>query len=83
MSSEEIIDKYKIRIRELETQLSELKFELKETKSLFAEEIEKQRYYQLIADFTFGWELWFDPSGKIKYCSPSCFDLTEIGRAHV
>lgn len=76
MSSEEIIDKYKIRIRELETQLSELKFELKETKSLFAEEIEKQRYYQLIADFTFGWELWFDPSGKIKYCSPSCFDLT-------
>jgi PAS domain S-box-containing protein len=76
MSSEEIIEKYKIRVRELETQLSELKFELKETKSLFAEEIEKQKFYQLIADFTFGWELWFEPSGKIKYCSPSCFDLT-------
>jgi PAS domain S-box-containing protein len=76
MSSEEIIDKYKIRIRELETQLSELKFELNETKSLFAEEIEKQKFYQLIADFTFGWELWFDPTGKIKYSSPSCFDLT-------
>ena len=33
-------------------------------------------FFQLIADFTFGWELWLDPSGKIKYCSPSCFDLS-------
>ena len=76
MSSEENIDKYKTRIRELETQLSELKTEIKETKSQVDEEIEKQKFYQLIADFTFGWELWLDPSGKIKYCSPSCFDLT-------
>ncbi|HSO84938.1 MAG TPA: PAS domain-containing protein [Draconibacterium sp.] len=76
MSSEENIDKYKSRIRELEQLLSELKFELKETKSRFAEELEKQKFYQLIADFTFGWELWLDPAGEIKYCSPSCFDLT-------
>lgn len=76
MSSEENIEKYKSRIRELETQLSELQFEINETKSLLAEEIEKQKFYQLIADFTFGWELWLDPSGKIKYCSPSCFDLS-------
>jgi PAS domain S-box-containing protein len=76
MSTDENSDKYRIRIRELETQLSELKFELKETKSLLTDENEKQKFYQLIADFTFGWELWFDPSGTIKYCSPSCFDLT-------
>jgi len=76
MSTDENIDKYRIRIRELETQLSELKFELKETKSLLTDENEKQKFYQLIADFTFGWELWLDASGKIKYCSPSCFDLT-------
>ena len=76
MSSEENSEKYKSRIRELETQLSELKSEMMEAKLLLAEETEKQRFYQLIADFTFGWELWLDPSGEIKYCSPSCFDLT-------
>jgi PAS domain S-box-containing protein len=76
MSSEENIEKYKIRIRELESQLSALKLELKETKIVLAEETEKQKFYQLIADFAFGWELWYSPSGEIKYCSPSCFDLT-------
>jgi PAS domain S-box-containing protein len=76
MSTDENIDKYKIRIRELESQLSVLKLELKETKTLLSEENEKQKFYQLIADFAFGWELWFSPSGEIKYCSPSCFDLT-------
>jgi PAS domain S-box-containing protein len=76
MSSEEIIEKYKSRIRDLETQISELKFELNETKLQLADETENHRFYQLIADFTFGWELWFDPSGKMNYCSPSCFDLT-------
>jgi len=76
MSTGENIDKNKIRIRELESQLSALKLEFKETKTLLAEETEKQRFYQLIADFAFGWELWFSPSGEIKYCSPSCFDLT-------
>lgn len=76
MSSEENNDKYKNRIRELELQQSELKFELRESKLLASEESEKQRFYQLIADFTFGWELWLDPSGRINYCSPSCFDLS-------
>lgn len=76
MSTEEQIDKYKIRIRELETKLSELKFEVEEARSLVLEESGKHRFYQLIADFTFGWELWLEPSGKIEYCSPSCFDLT-------
>jgi len=76
MSAEEQIDKYKNRIRELETKLSELKFELEEARSLVVEESAKHLFYQLIADFTFGWELWLEPSGKIKYCSPSCFDLS-------
>ena len=76
MSSEENNEKYKIQIRELETQLSELKFQIKEANLAMEEERERQSFYQLIADFTFGWELWLDPSGKIKYCSPSCFDLS-------
>ncbi len=62
--------------KELEAKISGLKFELKETRSLLEEEQNQRQFYQFVADFTFGWELWFDPAGKIKYCSPSCFDLT-------
>ena len=76
MSAEEQIEKFKSRIRELETKLSEIKLELEEARSLVVEESGKHLFYQLIADFTFGWELWLEPSGKIKYCSPSCFDLS-------
>ncbi len=76
MNPEERLEKYKNQIRELETRISELKFELKESKLQIKEESEKHIFYQFIADFTFGWELWLEPSGKIKYCSPSCFDLT-------
>jgi PAS domain S-box-containing protein len=73
---EERIDKYKDKIKALETRISELKFELKESKLRVEEEAEKHDFYRFVADFTFGWELWLEPSGKIKYCSPSCFDLT-------
>jgi PAS domain S-box-containing protein len=76
MTPEETIGKYKNRIRELEQQVSELKYGENDLKSKLEEETEKRRFYQLVADFTFGWELWFDPGGNIKYCSPSCFDLT-------
>jgi PAS domain S-box-containing protein len=62
--------------RELEVKVSELKFELEELKALLEEEQNQREFYQLVADFTFGWELWLEPGGKIKYCSPSCFDLT-------
>lgn len=69
-------DRLKKRIQELETRLSGLKIEAEESRLQKEEEAEKKQYYQLIADFTFGWELWLDPGGTIKYCSPSCFDLT-------
>lgn len=67
---------YKNRIRDLELKISELKFELEDALSLLDEEKAQRQFYQLIADFTFGWQLWFEPGGNIKYCSPSCFDLT-------
>jgi PAS domain S-box-containing protein len=62
--------------KELATQLSETKKELQEAKADLKEEQNLRQFYQLVADFTFGWEMWHDPSGKIVYCSPSCFDLT-------
>lgn len=63
-------------VKKLETQLSDLKFELEEANIRLKEENEKRQFYQMIADFTFGWELWFESEGIIKYCSPSCFDVT-------
>lgn len=69
----EYLDK---RIKELEAELSSLKYDLENVKFQLSDETEKHLFYQLIADFSFGWELWFQPNGKIKYCSPSCYDLT-------
>jgi len=67
---------YTARLEKLENQLSELKIQLEDTSILYQNELEKRQFYQLIADFTFAWELWFEPDGKIRYCSPSCYDLT-------
>ena len=64
------------RNRELESQLSELKLELENVNYQLQTESEQGKFYQLIADFTFGWELWFSPKGEIRYCSPACYDLT-------
>jgi PAS domain S-box-containing protein len=64
------------KIKDLEIRLSELKFELEEVRTSLEEEKAKRQFYQFVADFTFGWELWFEPNGNMKFCSPSCFDLT-------
>ena len=63
-------------IRELESDLSMKNIELEQLRLTLNDEREKRQFYQYVADFTFGWELWFEPSGKIRYCSPSCLDLT-------
>lgn len=76
MATEGNNEKYKKQIRELETSLSGLKFELEEAKTVLEEEQSQHQFYQLISDFTFGWEIWLEPDGKMKYCSPSCNDLT-------
>lgn len=64
------------RNEELEIQISELHYQLEDYKEQLVKQNEKREFYQLIADFTTGWELWFEPNGYVKYCSPSCFDLT-------
>ncbi|HDR52447.1 MAG TPA: PAS domain S-box protein [Mariniphaga anaerophila] len=73
---EKNIDESLEKRKQLEMLVSELKFELEEARSLLKEEQEARQFYQLIADFTFSWELWLDPQGNIKYCSPSCSDIT-------
>jgi PAS domain S-box-containing protein len=76
MSTGENSEKYNNRLKELEAKLSDLRFELEDTKQMLEEEQNQRQFYQLVADFTFGWELWLEPDGTIKYCSPSCYDLT-------
>ena len=76
MSVNEQNEHCKNRIEELETELSQLKMDMENVQFQLQNESEKHLYYQLIADFAFAWELWFSPNGKIKYCSPSCYDLT-------
>jgi PAS domain S-box-containing protein len=76
MATEVISDKHKKKIRELETKLSGLRFELEEAKTILEEEQSQRQFYKLITDFTFGWEIWIEPGGKMKYCSPSSNDLT-------
>lgn len=63
-------------IVELKTKLDTLEEQLTIVRLQLEAEREQRSFYQLIADFAYGWELWFEPSGKLKYCSPSCFDLT-------
>ena len=76
MTNKEKSDHVESRLRELEMRVSDLKFELQEKEELLKSEKEQRQFYQMIADFTFGWELWFDTTGSMKYCSPSCHDLT-------
>jgi PAS domain S-box-containing protein len=76
MEKGEINERYKAKIRELESQISRLNYELDEARSSRLEEEKNRQFYQMVADFTFGWEIWFKSDGKIKYCSPSCYDLT-------
>jgi len=63
-------------IESLENQISALKLELEDTRFQLDGETERRQFFQLIADFAFAWELWFEADGKIRYSSPSCYDLT-------
>lgn len=63
-------------IEKLESQIADLKLNIEDKTERLNNETEKRQFYQLIADFTSGWELWFEANGNIKYCSPACFDLT-------
>ena len=72
MKTEDIIEKYKKRIKDLEDTQAKLKennekllFEISDLK-------ESSKKYQLIADFAHDWEFWLDPQGNFLYISPFC-----------
>ncbi|MCD4696372.1 MAG: PAS domain S-box protein [Bacteroidales bacterium] len=54
--------------------------ERKKAEDLFQKSEEK---FRTLADFTYGWEYWLSPEGKVIYMSPSCkrisgFDVAEF-----
>lgn len=83
MQSNNSNQKYENQINGLEKKLSDLKLQLEDTKAILEKSEEKQLFYQLVADFTFGWELWIEPNRRIKYCSPSCNDITGYTANHI
>lgn len=38
---------------------------------------ESEEKFRTLADWTYDWELWFDPEGHIVYSSPSCQRITD------
>ena len=38
--------------------------------------LESQQKFKTVADFTYGWEYWISPTGKLLYISPSCERIT-------
>ncbi len=53
-----------------------LNAQLAELDRAYAELKENRDYYRMIADFSHDWQLWISSDFKLKYCSPSCLDLT-------
>jgi diguanylate cyclase (GGDEF)-like protein/PAS domain S-box-containing protein len=41
---------------------------------------EAEERYRIVADFTYDWEYWIDPDGKLIYVSPSCESVTGFSR---
>jgi len=86
--TEEELKKYREHLEELVEQRTtelkktneELQLEIAERKR--AEEALRvsEEKYRLVADFTYDWEDWLDPSGKYIYVSPSCEWITGYHR---
>ncbi len=46
--------------------------DISELKRIQEELRESEQYYRMVIDFTADWELWVNPDGTLRYCSPSC-----------
>ena len=65
-----------LKISDLEFRISTLNKRIRQLEAEKKKEEEKRVFFSQVADFSNDWELWFSPEGKIKYCSPSCLDIT-------
>lgn len=70
---EELVEK---RTAELKTINEKLQQEIRERKRAEEALQKSEEKYRTVADFTYDWEEWLDPSGKYIYVSPSCEWIT-------
>jgi PAS domain S-box-containing protein len=68
------------RTTELRKTNHELQLEIAERKRIEEALRVSEEKYRLVADFTYDWEDWLDPSGKYIYVSPSCEWITGYRR---
>ena len=76
MKTEDLIEKYKKKIHDLEDAQSKL---IEKNERLLFENSdlkETSKKFQLIADFAHDWEFWLDPQGNFLYISPSVKSIT-------
>ncbi|MDD1764294.1 MAG: PAS domain S-box protein [Methanobacteriaceae archaeon] len=45
-------------------------------KKLYKELMESETNFRMVADFTYDWEYWISPEGRVIYCSPSSKRIT-------
>jgi PAS domain S-box-containing protein len=74
---EELIEE---RTAKLQKTNEELQLEIAERKRAEEALQMSEEKYRLVADFTYDWEDWLDPSGKYIYVSPSCEWITGYRR---
>ncbi len=63
-------------LSELESKIASLKKQMQKLEEEKMQSEDKRDFFNKIADFSNDWELWFSPEKKIRYCSPSCMDIT-------
>jgi len=50
--------------------------DITENKAIEQKLRENEERFRTVADFTYDWEYWIDPDGKMRYVSPSCDRIT-------
>jgi len=73
---EEVLNK----AAELERTIGDLNKEIQERKKAEESLRHNEEKFHLIADFTYDWEYWVGPDGKLIYMSPSCERITGYKR---
>ncbi len=72
-----------LKISDLEFRISTLSKSILQLEAEKKKEEEKRVFFSQVADFSNDWELWFSSDGKIKYCSPSCLDITGYSSKYI
>lgn len=60
----------------LVTTLADFTWDIIKQKQVADAQRESEEKFRTVADWTYDWELWLDPQGKIVYSSPSCERIT-------